>query len=57
MRTLLPSDGVNGDRFGSAVSLFSSTFVVGSSADDTFRGSAYIFYIPFELYLPIILKS
>jgi hypothetical protein len=57
IRTLLPSDGVNGDLFGGAVSLFSSTFISGSSADDSFRGSAYIFYIPFDLYLPLILKN
>jgi hypothetical protein len=57
IRTLLPSDGVSPDRFGGAVALFGSTIVVGSSADDNFRGSAYIFDIPFELYLPIILKG
>ncbi len=40
---LLASDGAAGDYFGWAVAIAGDTVVIGASADDNNRGSAYIF--------------
>ena len=46
---LLPSDGAEGDRFGTSVSINGDRIVVGAWADDDNgdgSGSAYVFFVP-----------
>ena len=40
---LTASDGASGDQFGYAVDIDGDTIVVGAKADDSARGSAYVF--------------
>jgi hypothetical protein len=54
---LTASDGVSGDRFGSAIDLSSNTILAGASADNSFKGSAYIFSITEFIYLPTIQRD
>ena len=39
------------------LALNGGTSVIGASADDSFKGSAYIFSISTQLYLPVVLKD
>ena len=43
---LTASDGAEGDRFGTSVSVGGDTIAVGAYGDDTFTGSAYLFVKP-----------
>jgi hypothetical protein len=51
------SDGAAGDLFGNSVSIYGDYAIVGARQDDSYKGSAYIYYSIDDLSLPVELSA